>query len=303
MPDTGFRGIGRFIASAWLTLAAMAFAPPAASAETASFFDTTVLFPSGGAGTSGPANEYPSTISVAGVEGTVTDVNATVFGFASSSPDDADVVLVGPSGTAVMLLSDACGENPQSIDSATWTFDDSAPTFISDNGPCQGFVGESFKPSNYGNPDEDDHSASGGPPPPYTNSLANLASGPANGQWRLFVFDDNAAGFVGFTVVGWGLTFETAAAPPADTSPPETEITDGPAKRTKKRKASFAFASSEPGSSFECRVDDEPFAPCTSPFEGRVTRAKHAFEVRAIDAAGNADASPARYRWKVKRKR
>ena len=231
MPDTGFRGVVRFLASACLMLALMASAPPAASADTRSFFDTTVLFPTGGAGTSGPANEYPSTISVAGVEGTVTDVDATVFGFGSSSPDDADVVLVGPNGNAVMLMSDVCGENPSSIDAATWTFDDSAPTFMSNNGPCQGFVGESFKPSNYGNPDEDDHSASGGPPPPYTNSLANLATGSANGQWRLFVFDDNAAGFVGFTVVGWAWTFETAAAQPADAVPPDTEITDAPRRR------------------------------------------------------------------------
>lgn len=299
MSDTGFRGVVCFLASACLMLTLMASAPPAASADTRSFFDTNVLFPTGGAGTSGPANEYPSTISVAGVAGTVTDVNATVFGFGSSSPDDADVVLVGPNGRAVMLMSDVCGENPSSIEAATWTFDDSAPTFLSNNGPCQGFVGESFMPSNYGNPDEDDHSGSGGPPPPYTNSLANLTTGPANGEWKLFVFDDNAAGFFGFLVSGWGLTFETEPAPPPDTASPDTEITAGPAKKTKKRKASFDFTASEPGSSFECRVDKEPFTPCASPFEDKVTRARHTFAVRATDPAGNVDGSPASYRWKV----
>ena len=67
-----------------------------------------------------------------------------------------------------------------------------------------------------------------------------------------------------------------------DTSAPETTIGSSP----------FTFASSEPGSSFECSIDGGDFKPCTSPFTppAGLAPGEHTFSVRAIDAAGNADA-------------
>jgi CSLREA domain-containing protein len=51
---------------------------------------------------------------------------------------------------------------------------------------------------------------------------------------------------------------------------------------------------------FECSLDGAPFAACTSPKDHGVLGAgPHAFEVRAIDAAGNRDGSPARHEWTV----
>jgi hypothetical protein len=54
-----------------------------------------------------------------------------------------------------------------------------------------------------------------------------------------------------------------------------------------------AFTSSEPGSHFECKVDGGPFAPCASPFHKRLSFGHHRFAVRAVDAAGNVDQTPA----------
>jgi hypothetical protein len=88
-----------------------------------------------------------------------------------------------------------------------------------------------------------------------------------------------------------------------DTVPPETTITSKPPKKTKKKSVSFAFESSEPGSSFECKLDDGAFSACSSPVEEKAKRHKHTFSVRAIDAAGNIDQSPAEATWKVKKKR
>ncbi len=94
-----------------------------------------------------------------------------------------------------------------------------------------------------------------------------------------------------------------AAPPPADTTPPETTIDKGPKKKTKSKKATFTFSSSEAGSTFTCTVDKKPATPCTSPLKlKRLKKGKHKLTVFATDAAGNADATPADYKWKVKKK-
>jgi hypothetical protein len=73
----------------------------------------------------------------------------------------------------------------------------------------------------------------------------------------------------------------------------------------KRRNAAFEFSSTEPGSTFECAIDKGTPAVCTSPFSVKVKarRKPHGFSVVAVDAAGNRDATPATYGWKVKRKR
>jgi DNA-binding beta-propeller fold protein YncE len=89
-----------------------------------------------------------------------------------------------------------------------------------------------------------------------------------------------------------------------DTEPPETQITGGPNNKTKKKRATFEFSSSEPGSTFQCAVDGQTLkVACTSPYTVKVKKGKHTFQVRAVDPAGNADATPAGDAWKVKKKK
>jgi hypothetical protein len=98
---------------------------------------------------------------------------------------------------------------------------------------------------------------------------------------------------------------ETVSYP--DTTAPKTRITDGPADviKTRKRKvgASFAFKSSEEGSTFECKLDKAPFTACTSPTKVTLSRGEHVFKVRATDAAGNVDQTPATRQVTVKGRR
>ncbi|HYU60604.1 MAG TPA: choice-of-anchor Q domain-containing protein [Solirubrobacterales bacterium] len=88
-----------------------------------------------------------------------------------------------------------------------------------------------------------------------------------------------------------------------DTTPPETTITKGPKAKSKSRSATFEFTSSEPGSTFQCKRDSASFEPCTSPETFKVGKGKHSFQVRATDAAGNTDPTPASSDWKVKPKK
>jgi hypothetical protein len=87
-----------------------------------------------------------------------------------------------------------------------------------------------------------------------------------------------------------------------DTTPPETTIVRRPKAKTTAHQATFGFRSSEPGGSFQCSLDGAGFRTCISPRILRVGKGFHLFRVRAIDASGNVDGSPARAAWRVKAK-
>jgi hypothetical protein len=92
----------------------------------------------------------------------------------------------------------------------------------------------------------------------------------------------------------------TDASKHGDCTPPETEITKGAPNKTDKTKLKFKFTSSEPDSTFECKLDKKAFKACDSPRKvKRLDEGKHKFKVRAIDAAGNVDPSAARDKFKV----
>jgi len=85
--------------------------------------------------------------------------------------------------------------------------------------------------------------------------------------------------------------FVTAGTPSGDTTPPETTITDATVVGDHAR---LTFSSNDAGARFECRLDGEAFAACTSPAEySGLGDGSHTFRVRAIDLAGNVDLTPA----------
>lgn len=140
-----------------------------------------------------------------------------------------------------------------------------------------------------------------------------IVSGPSNGslgpvEGDSVVYTPNPTGssrFVGtdtFTFAANDGAADSGAATATvnvrDTDPPNTRITKKPKKRTEKRKAKFRFASDEPGSSFECRLDKKEFKPCKAKYKRGVGFGKHRLRVRAIDAAGNVDDTPAKRKWR-----
>jgi hypothetical protein len=86
----------------------------------------------------------------------------------------------------------------------------------------------------------------------------------------------------------------------ADTTAPNTRIVRGPARLGFKRLAKFRFASTEPQSSFQCKLDKKKWRACANPFKRSVKPGRHLFKVRAIDRFGNVDKTPARFGWRVK---
>ncbi|MFP5225360.1 MAG: OmpL47-type beta-barrel domain-containing protein, partial [Actinomycetota bacterium] len=96
----------------------------------------------------------------------------------------------------------------------------------------------------------------------------------------------------------WGPASSTSFT--LDTGAPDTTITLAPADPESNASPIFEFTSTESGSTFECSVDGAAFAACSSGDAfGPLADGPHAFEVRAIDPAGNTDATPASHAWTV----
>jgi hypothetical protein len=88
---------------------------------------------------------------------------------------------------------------------------------------------------------------------------------------------------------------------PADTTPPETFITG---RKVWRSGAKFWFGSNEVGVRFRCKVDKRPrrFRACKSPYLLRgLGSGRHLLGVKAVDAAGNVDPTPAVARFAINR--
>lgn len=79
-----------------------------------------------------------------------------------------------------------------------------------------------------------------------------------------------------------------------DTVAPNTAIDSGPSGLVNDANPTFQFSATEGGVTFQCRRNSEAFAPCTSPRDyENLGDGNHTFQVRATDAAGNVDTTPA----------
>jgi hypothetical protein len=81
--------------------------------------------------------------------------------------------------------------------------------------------------------------------------------------------------------------------PPIDIKPPDTTIF----KRSSKGRPAilvFTFHSSEPGSTFRCKLDKRAFHRCHSPWKvDSAARGRHVLRVVAVDETGSVDPTPA----------
>jgi hypothetical protein len=129
-------------------------------------------------------------------------------------------------------------------------------------------------------------------------------SGLAVGNHTFAVRAKDAAGNVDQSPASSSWTV-TAVTPPADSTAPTTSISSAPSGSTTATTASFAFAGADDTTAagsltFECKLDAGAYAACTSPRSyNSVAVGSHTFSVRAKDAAGNVDPSPATASWTV----
>src|SRR5436190_5141457 len=95
-----------------------------------------------GNGSAAAATPYPSTITVSGLTGTITDVNVTLTGLSHTFPDDVGVLLVGPQGQSTILMADTGDGN--GFSDVNLTFDDAAAASLPDAEPM---VSGTYRPT------------------------------------------------------------------------------------------------------------------------------------------------------------
>jgi hypothetical protein len=154
-----------------------------------------VLIPA--VGTKGNASQFPLPLLVNGVQGVVQSLTVQLHGLTHGFVDDLDILLVGPGGERVMLLSDSSGG--ALADHLELTFRDDGAAFPN-NGSLNSGV---YQPSNVG-ATGDSFPVTG----PYSGALSVFNTLDPNGTWSLYLVDDSS-GDLGELAGGWTLRLET----------------------------------------------------------------------------------------------
>ncbi len=152
---------------------------------------------------SGTSTPYPSTINVSGLSGNINSLKVTLTNLSHTFPDDIDVLLVGPTGTKALLMSDVGGSS--GVNNVTLTFDPTATSSLPDSGLI---TSGSYKATDVGTGDIFNAPAPGGP---YGTDFSVFNNTNPNGTWSLYVMDD-MGGDVGTIAGGWSLNIGTGAA-------------------------------------------------------------------------------------------
>ena len=157
---------------------------------------------------SGGAAPYPSPIAVSGVVGTITNIEVTLHGMSHTVPSDVDMLLVGPDGQGVVLMSATIGSYP--ISNITFSLSDQASYALPQNSEM---APGTFRPTDYAaNHTNTPHVF---PPPapsaPFTTNLSTFNGISPNGTWSLYVSDSGSG--VGNIAGGWGMALRTVSPP------------------------------------------------------------------------------------------
>ena len=159
-----------------------------------------------------PADPYPSEITVSGFSGPIRDVNLTLRGFRHTFVEDVGVLLVGPEGQKVLLMSDVGGFS--GVGGVRLKLDDEATASLPDHLVFGQITDGTYKPTQgtegggEGCPAPADFPVPA-PTSPYGTTLSEFDGTEPNGIWKLYVLDDCDLGS-GKIRGGWTLRIKAA---------------------------------------------------------------------------------------------
>jgi hypothetical protein len=162
----------------------------------------------------GISKPYPSTINVSGEAGPITNLTVTLHGMSHTFPGHVNMLLVGPGGQAIVLMSAAMGNNPMS--GLTFTLSDKASYPLPAGSPL---LAGTFRPADYAPNHTDPLYAFPSPASaaPFSTTLGTFDGLSPNGTWSLYI-SDGASGDSGQISGGWSLAITTVSPPPTTTS-------------------------------------------------------------------------------------
>jgi hypothetical protein len=219
---------------------------------------------------------------------------ATLIGSSSSGPGYAYTWSSEPADGTYRILARAVDNAGNTLDSATQTvtIDNTAPDTTITSKPSSASSSTtaafSFTSTESGSTFQCQLDAGGWAACSSPSSSGGLTNGSHTFQVRAI----DAAGNVDATPASATWTVDTVA--------PDTTLTSTPAATSNQSSAAFAFTATETGSTFQCQLDAGVWSACTSPKSlSGLADGSHTFQVRAIDAAGNIDATPATFTWTI----
>lgn len=178
----------------------------------------------------GISSPYPSNITVSGLLGTLSTITVTISGFTADRPRDIDFALVGPNGTALMLMSDA-GDLNDAV-GVNLTFVNSGSPQVP-NGAGSTIISGTYVPTDILNAAVAGNDVFPAPGPAVVNAPAPTGSATLlgsyggidpNGTWSLYAIDDSLGGIPASVSGGWSLDITTAGGAAATTTTVSSNI-------------------------------------------------------------------------------
>jgi subtilisin-like proprotein convertase family protein len=167
---------------------------------------------------------YPSAVAVPATTGTITKVTVTIYGLTHARQNDLDILLVGPLGQKVLLMSDVGGG--VSVANVNLTFDDAAAVFLPIG--AASITTGTYRPTDSGS--TSDAFSAPAPAAPYDLTLAVFNGTNPTGTWSLYVMDDRGIN-TGSISGGWRLSLQTTV--PIVAAPSALSYSSNPATYTK----------------------------------------------------------------------
>lgn len=191
----GRRPFARLLAIAVLLASSLSVLVPSVSAASYTFTQNSDITINDNAN----ASPYPSFLYVENANGPITDINLQLT-ITHGYPNDVDILLVSPQGTAVIVMSDVCGTSGTPLSNKSFEINDEGSVPFT-SGPCNSFF---YEPTNNGTGDGFPAPA---PAEPFATTMAAFDGQNPNGNWLLYVRDD----FGGQTglISTWSIVFTT----------------------------------------------------------------------------------------------
>ncbi|WP_299820570.1 Ig-like domain-containing protein [uncultured Pontibacter sp.] len=202
--------------------------------------------------------------------------------------------------TIAVKAKDAAGNIDATPATYTWAIDTKAPAVPVITAPAENALLSNNKPSITG-------TAEANATVTIFNRTTQLGTvkAAANGNWNFTTASALAEGELQITAKATDEAGNTGDASSVrrftvDTKAPETTIATAPAALTNETTARFTFTSNEENVTYEVSLDGQAYETKLTPYTiANLTDGSHTLAVRAVDAAGNKDATPATHTWVV----